>query len=76
MAETSEHPDDARLRRLVSFVANELGVVGEAPRQTQTQTPSAAELAALLPAEAAVPVLERLALSAMLVAPLSACPRP
>jgi len=68
MAQISEHPDDARLRRLVSFVADEVDVAAEVPRQI----PSATELAALLPAKAAVPALERLALAAMLVAPLSA----
>ncbi|HFE43938.1 MAG TPA: hypothetical protein ENJ18_00385 [Nannocystis exedens] len=67
MAETSEHPEDARLRRLVNFVACEVGVAAE----VRKRAPSAGQLAALLPAKAAVPALERLALSAMLVAPLS-----
>lgn len=68
MAAVSEHPEHAGVRRLLAFVADELGTEPElAPAST-----SEALGAAIVDPDARLAVLERLLLAAMVVPPLNA----
>lgn len=70
LAAISEHPDDARVRRLVVFVASELGVNVSA---TLGSPPTPTQLAALITdATARAALVQRMVLAAMLVPPLTA----
>lgn len=68
MAAVSEHPEHAGVRRLLAFVAEDLGVEHELE-----QDPNPARLAAAISdPDARLAVLERLVLAAMIVPPLTA----
>jgi hypothetical protein len=66
IAEISEHPEDARVARLLRFVADELGVGLELDPQ-----PTPVQLGAAIPDTGRLAAVQRLLLAAMLVPPLS-----
>jgi hypothetical protein len=70
MAAVSEHPEHVGVRRLLAFVAEELGVETQIGSGSE---PSPAELAAAITdPDARVAAVERLLLAAMIVPPLNA----